>query len=78
MYTTVGFTLFGKTLINKCIYFCWWQQWQQNNTFLGSENKNLRILQFAVFSKVYFWKGKKGFFPATCATYCFILLQNII
>jgi len=60
--------IFCKALNNKYICFCWWQQWQQNNTFSDSENKNLIIPQFAVFSKFYFWKGKKGFFPATAAT----------
>lgn len=68
MYTTVGLVLFSKALINKRVFFCWWQQWQQNNTFSGSENKNLIIPQFAELSKLNFCKVKKGFFPATATT----------
>jgi len=50
--------------------FClnWWQQWQENNTFSDSENRNLIIPQIEELSKFYFWKDKKGFFPATAAT----------
>jgi len=70
--------VFCKVLINKCVYFCWWQQWQQNNTFPSSENKNLIIPQFAELSKLNFWKGKKGFFPATAATKYMLLLLKIL